>query len=281
MTEIIWWHSKEAYMMTYRAKLMPVRGEKFWKVLPEHAMDPPPRAKTVGRPKVKRNREKDEANKRQGDWAASRRGTRMTCSICGELDHNSRTCKVGGEGNVEDVSCSAPQPTQPTQEGERESEFVFMPTPRVPIQQAEPFGDGSEHESDPALMPKIISEDQTRLLMRQQQLASAGTRVISFKRDHSVIPLIFLTHLLSSLGKAKKLCFDSVYFVGSSAGSLLGSRLMCTAYGRDLVCWTVLICTAVLFLLHISLHSSAVSTAYGRDLVRWIVLVCTSVLVET
>nr|XP_033514000.1 uncharacterized protein LOC104103862 [Nicotiana tomentosiformis] len=112
MTEISWWHSKEAYLMTYRAKLMPVRGEKFWKVLPEHAMDPPPLAKTVGKPKVKRNREKDEANKRQGDWAASRRGARMTCNICGELDHNSRTCKVGAEGNIEDVSCPAPQPTQ-------------------------------------------------------------------------------------------------------------------------------------------------------------------------
>ncbi|XP_019239421.1 PREDICTED: uncharacterized protein LOC109219414, partial [Nicotiana attenuata] len=70
MTEISWWHSKEAYLMTYRAKLMPVRGEKFWKVLPEHAMDPPPLANIVGRPKVKRNRKKDEANKRQGDWAA-------------------------------------------------------------------------------------------------------------------------------------------------------------------------------------------------------------------
>ncbi|XP_016444100.2 uncharacterized protein LOC107769408 [Nicotiana tabacum] len=29
MTEISWWHNKEAYPMTYRDKLMPVRGEKF------------------------------------------------------------------------------------------------------------------------------------------------------------------------------------------------------------------------------------------------------------
>ncbi|XP_019266946.1 PREDICTED: uncharacterized protein LOC109244333 [Nicotiana attenuata] len=114
MTEISWWHSKEAYLMTYRAKLMPVRGES----------------------------------------------------------------------------------------------------------------DGSEHESDPALMPKNISEDQTRLLMRQQQLTSAWTRVISFRGDHTgvVIPLIILTHLLSSLGKCL-IAGDSVCFVllHSSAGSLLGS----------------------------------------------------------
>ncbi|XP_016499010.1 uncharacterized protein LOC107817656 [Nicotiana tabacum] len=154
-------------MTTYRAKLMHVRGEKFWKVLPGHTMEPPPLAKIIRRPKIKRNREKDEANKRQGEWVESRRGTRMTYNICGELDYNSRTCKVGVEGNVE--------------------EFVFMPTPRVPRHQTEPFGDGSEHESDPALMFKIISEDQTRLLIRQNQLMSAGTRVISFRGDHTSV----------------------------------------------------------------------------------------------
>lgn len=53
--------------MTYKVKLMPVRGEKFWKVLAEHALEPHALVKTVGRPKVKRNREKDEACKSQGE----------------------------------------------------------------------------------------------------------------------------------------------------------------------------------------------------------------------
>lgn len=77
--------------MTYRAKLLRVRGKKFWKVLSEHAIEPPPLVKTVRRPKVKKNRENEEANKRQGEWDASRRGTRMTCSNCRSLDYNSRT----------------------------------------------------------------------------------------------------------------------------------------------------------------------------------------------
>ncbi|XP_070041380.1 uncharacterized protein [Nicotiana tomentosiformis] len=115
ITEINWRYSKEAYLMIYKAKQMHVR---------------------VGKPKVQRNREKDEACKRQGEWAQSRKGTRMTCSNCGSLDHNSRTCKVDDsekgkkqtkrkKANIEevieseveepevvkDVGCSAPQPT--------------------------------------------------------------------------------------------------------------------------------------------------------------------------
>lgn len=69
---------------------MPVRGEKFWKILPEHAMEPPELVKIVGRPKVKRTREKNEESKRQGEWSHSRKKTIMTCSKCGSSDHNAR-----------------------------------------------------------------------------------------------------------------------------------------------------------------------------------------------
>ncbi|XP_016474470.1 uncharacterized protein LOC107796236 [Nicotiana tabacum] len=34
MNEINWWYNKEAYLLTYKYKLQPVRGEKFWKVDP-------------------------------------------------------------------------------------------------------------------------------------------------------------------------------------------------------------------------------------------------------
>ncbi|XP_015166882.1 uncharacterized protein [Solanum tuberosum] len=85
-------YSKEAYLMTYKAKLMLVRGEQFWNVLPEHGMDPPDFVKTVGRPKLKRSRKKDATIKRTGEWAHSRKRTKMTCSKCGESTHNARTC---------------------------------------------------------------------------------------------------------------------------------------------------------------------------------------------
>lgn len=74
--------------MTYRAKLMPVRGEQFWNVLPEHTMDPPELVKTVGIPKTKTTREKDAAIKRAGEWTHSRKGTKMTCFKCGETTNH-------------------------------------------------------------------------------------------------------------------------------------------------------------------------------------------------
>lgn len=61
----VWY--KEAYFKTYKAKLLPLRGENFWKILPEHAVDPPNLVKTVGRPKTKRIKEKDATIKRAGE----------------------------------------------------------------------------------------------------------------------------------------------------------------------------------------------------------------------
>ncbi|KAH0712573.1 hypothetical protein KY289_008532 [Solanum tuberosum] len=202
--EINWWYSKEAYLMTYREKLMSVRGEQFWNVLPEHAMVPPDLVKIVGRPKTKRTREKDAAIKRAGEWAHSRKGTKMTCSKCGETTHNAKTCNfVEGEqgatlkrkrgrteeeseeeseeeveephGEDYDVNSSAPRPTQ-------DEEYHFMSS-----LQYEPFGPAREPESDPDIRPQVISENSTKLKMRMNQQRATGNKVISFRGDHAGI----------------------------------------------------------------------------------------------
>ncbi|WMV39135.1 hypothetical protein MTR67_032520 [Solanum verrucosum] len=67
ITAIHWWYSKEAYMLTYKNKMQPVRGQEFWKIDPSSAMLPPDVVKQLGRPKMKRNREPDEARKRKGE----------------------------------------------------------------------------------------------------------------------------------------------------------------------------------------------------------------------
>ncbi|XP_016435975.1 uncharacterized protein LOC107762158 [Nicotiana tabacum] len=54
---IHWWYSKQAWQLVSQHKLQHVRGERFWKVEPHQAMDPPPLAKMVGKlksEKVKR-----------------------------------------------------------------------------------------------------------------------------------------------------------------------------------------------------------------------------------
>ncbi|XP_019237885.1 PREDICTED: uncharacterized protein LOC109218021 [Nicotiana attenuata] len=93
LKEMHWWYSKEAFLLTYKHKLQPVPGEKFWKLDPSQAMEPPELVKRAGRPKVKRDRQKDEAIKRQGECSQSRKGRIMTCGNCGEANHNARGCK--------------------------------------------------------------------------------------------------------------------------------------------------------------------------------------------
>nr|XP_016487065.1 PREDICTED: uncharacterized protein LOC107807234 [Nicotiana tabacum] len=94
---IHWWYSKQAWQLVYQHKLQPVRGKRFWKVEPHQAMDPTPLAKMVGRPKVKRSREKDEARKRQGQWSTSRKGLQVNCSFCGQPNHNKRRCPLANK----------------------------------------------------------------------------------------------------------------------------------------------------------------------------------------
>lgn len=78
-------------MLTYKGKMQPVRGVKFWKIDSAQAMEPPEAVKTVGRPKLKRNREADEAGKRKGEWSRSRKGSILHYKKCGEPNHNART----------------------------------------------------------------------------------------------------------------------------------------------------------------------------------------------
>ncbi|WMV59143.1 hypothetical protein MTR67_052528 [Solanum verrucosum] len=163
--EISWWYTKEAYLKTYGAKLLPMRGEQFWQVLPEQAMDPPDLVKTVGRP-----------NK------------------CGSQAHNARSCKASEEGNISslkrkrgmteeveqneevfDVNSSVPQLTQ---------EGIESDISATRQRQYEPFGPTRELESDHVLRPRIIFEELTRLKMRQNQQTRSANRVITFRGDH-------------------------------------------------------------------------------------------------
>ncbi|WMV38496.1 hypothetical protein MTR67_031881 [Solanum verrucosum] len=119
LNEMHWWYSKEAYLFVYQPKIQPVRGEKFWKIDPSQAMQPPQIHKLVGRPKLKRVREKDEARKREGLWSKSRKGLQMTCGNCSAVGHNRRRCPLLQKGRQ---VLPAPQLSE-------ENESVFMPTP--------------------------------------------------------------------------------------------------------------------------------------------------------
>nr|XP_016469331.1 PREDICTED: uncharacterized protein LOC107791727 [Nicotiana tabacum] len=110
-------------------------------------MEPPHLVKLVGGPKVKRNMQKDEASKRQGEWSASRKGRTMSCSNCGEPNHNARGCTKPSNAqskgkqtmkrkrtvDYEDINkkipLSGPQQSQNSQASN--SPLVFIPTPTI------------------------------------------------------------------------------------------------------------------------------------------------------
>ncbi|KAH0695221.1 hypothetical protein KY290_021866 [Solanum tuberosum] len=160
ITEIHWWYSKEAYMLTYKNKMRPVRGQKFWKVDHSSAMLPHDVVKQLGRPKMKRNREPNEARKRKGEWSRSRKGTQMTCSNCGEPNHNVRGCYKAGT---------------------QESTF----RPQAATQEFEPYGPNVEDKEDPALRPMVICESELRAEKLKTKVVPTGARKIQFYGDHT------------------------------------------------------------------------------------------------
>ncbi|KAG5616169.1 hypothetical protein H5410_015993 [Solanum commersonii] len=162
--EIHWYYSKEAALKVYKHKLQLVRGEPFWKCDPLHAIEPPELVKLVGRPKLMREREKDEAVKRQRVWKQTRKGKMMTCSNCGEQNHNAKGCEKL-------INWTAPQPTQ-------ESQFEYASSSNY-------FPVAEDDDEDPRLRPRTISEEDflTRLRKKQNPQEPIGSRVIGFRGD--------------------------------------------------------------------------------------------------
>ncbi|XP_016468642.1 uncharacterized protein LOC107791145 [Nicotiana tabacum] len=175
-------------------------------------MLPPDIVKQVGRPKVKRNREPDEVRKKIGQWSQSRKGTHMTCSNCGEPNHNARGCfKPNSFGNV--TSCSQTQESdQPNHnerscyklkstgkssqsskrkgascsqtqesyamESDQESQTDFGPF--AATQEVEPYGPEVDNEEDPQLRPMVVSETQSRIERGNLRGPTTGARKIKF-----------------------------------------------------------------------------------------------------
>ncbi|XP_049368004.1 uncharacterized protein LOC125832858 [Solanum verrucosum] len=173
ITEMHWWYSKEAYMLTYKYKMQPVRGQKFWKVDPSSAMLPPDVVKQLGRPKMNRNREPDEARKRKGEWSQSRKGTQMTCSNCGESNHNVRSCykEKCTENNAHSKNGKRPM------SNDKHGTDVEAET-EAATQEFEPYDPDVEDDEDPPLRPMVICELELRAERLKTRVVPTGARKI-------------------------------------------------------------------------------------------------------
>ncbi|MCE3215994.1 hypothetical protein HAX54_004313, partial [Datura stramonium] len=89
-------------LMSDMQKLQPMPGPKFWKIVPEEAMEPPPFVKLVGRPTVKRKIDKDEALKAKRG-KESRLMKKMKSQALPDFPN---------DATVEDLHLTAPQPSQ-------------------------------------------------------------------------------------------------------------------------------------------------------------------------
>lgn len=84
------------YLSTYDNVLGPINGRDLWPCTGDKILLPPDVKKRAGRPKKARRREPGEEEEVTTDTTKlTRKGVKMTCSVCGKTGHNKRGCKVG------------------------------------------------------------------------------------------------------------------------------------------------------------------------------------------
>ncbi|XP_025608001.1 uncharacterized protein [Arachis hypogaea] len=86
------WLCMESIHKTYAHCIQPVPSEEFWTRTEYSRPDPPIIKRPIGRPKV-HNRQKDPAEPMMQQGDKLKRSFKVTCSKCGSLGYNYKTCK--------------------------------------------------------------------------------------------------------------------------------------------------------------------------------------------
>ncbi|MCD9644582.1 60S ribosomal protein L32 [Datura stramonium] len=162
-------------------------------------MEPPELIKVVGRPKKKRDKIADEAIKRKGEWSSSRKVSIITCSKCGEQNHNARGYKGEearqikknkGKEKVGQSSTESQQsrhtsrtycyePELGTQQSQQSASSTHVGT-----QQSSAYGPEIGDDEDPSLRPRVVSKELTLQTMRKTRMRlPTGSTRIQFTRD--------------------------------------------------------------------------------------------------
>jgi len=84
--------SIDQYKITYQHVLQPVEHESAWPVSPNPKPLPPRVKKMPGRPQTKRRM--DPSERMNSSTKSSRVGTKIRCTRCNGLGHNTKTCSV-------------------------------------------------------------------------------------------------------------------------------------------------------------------------------------------
>ncbi|KAH0781420.1 hypothetical protein KY290_001018 [Solanum tuberosum] len=129
----------------------------------------------MGRPKMKRNREPDEARKRKVEWSQSRKGTQMTCGNCCEPNHNVRSCykEKCTENNAHSRKGKKPMFVNTRSKLVHKS-LLF--DHKLETQEFELYKPDVENEEDPPLRPKMICESELRAEKLKTETVPTGRR---------------------------------------------------------------------------------------------------------
>ncbi|XP_060217169.1 uncharacterized protein LOC132644588 [Lycium barbarum] len=92
------WYKKATYLKAYNKFIQPMTNMKMWPKSTRPPIEPPKIAEMPSRPKKKRNRDADEPKKKIGK--ATRKGRKMTCSICNTMGHNKKGCPLAKSGGA-------------------------------------------------------------------------------------------------------------------------------------------------------------------------------------
>lgn len=83
------WYKKETFLKAYIHFIQPIPNMRMWPETTNPSIEPPKPRKMPGRPGKKRRKSKDEPKK----WGKlSRKGVKMTCTICKKTGHNKAVC---------------------------------------------------------------------------------------------------------------------------------------------------------------------------------------------
>ncbi|XP_006349535.1 uncharacterized protein [Solanum tuberosum] len=164
-------------------------------------MEPPEAVKTIGMPKLKRDRVPDEAGKRKGEWSQSKKGSTMHCKKCGEPNHNARGCYNDNTQGASSSSRNCKKKCNDTTSTPRihhsggtndEAEIEFqteVETQQSVYSTTQPYGPEVDTEEDLSLRPMVVYE-VTRLEERKKKpKPTIGSRRIRFTGDASGVSL--------------------------------------------------------------------------------------------
>ena len=93
------WFRKDTYLKCYGTVIQPVRVIRLWPETEYPTIEPPKIRKKAERPKTKRRIDKDEPTKPKSG-KLSKKGVKITCSLCKSEGHNKQGCPNRGRPQV-------------------------------------------------------------------------------------------------------------------------------------------------------------------------------------